>query len=82
MRCPKCVLIFQKHKLEVWPGYVTAIDNYEGGLKLMLDVTHRVIRNENVRDVLMSFKVNFQSFCFNNNFDFSGSIKPFTKMFS
>ncbi|XP_072944718.1 piwi-like protein Ago3 [Epargyreus clarus] len=35
-----------QHKLEVWPGYVTAVDEYEGGLMLTLDSTHRVLRTE------------------------------------
>ncbi|XP_030023692.1 piwi-like protein Ago3 [Manduca sexta] len=35
-----------QHKLEIWPGYVTAVDEYEGGLMLTLDSTHRVLRNQ------------------------------------
>ena len=41
-----------RHKLEVWPGYVTAVDEYEGGLMLMCDVSHRILRNETAHDVL------------------------------
>ncbi|CAB3233985.1 unnamed protein product [Arctia plantaginis] len=37
-----------QHKLEVWPGYVTAVDEYEGGLMLTLDSTHRVLRTQSV----------------------------------
>lgn len=37
-----------QHKLEVWPGYVTAVDEYEGGLMLTLDSTHRVLRTQTV----------------------------------
>ncbi|KAJ8714986.1 hypothetical protein PYW08_004967 [Mythimna loreyi] len=37
-----------QHKLEVWPGYVTAVDEYEGGLMLTLDSTHKVLRTQSV----------------------------------
>jgi len=42
------------YNLEVWPGYVTAVDMFEGGLLLQLDVVSRVLRTETVRDVLTS----------------------------
>lgn len=41
-----------QHRLELWPGYVTAIDEYEGGLQLCLNSTHRVLRTETVRDLM------------------------------
>ncbi|XP_046585759.1 piwi-like protein Ago3 isoform X1 [Neodiprion lecontei] len=41
-----------QHRLELWPGYVTAIDEYEGGLQLCLESTHRVLRTETVRDLI------------------------------
>lgn len=43
----------QAHKLEVWPGYVSAVEFYEGGLMLSIDVAHRVLRTQNVRDALV-----------------------------
>ena len=39
-------------RLEVWPGFVTAVDEYEGGLQLQCDVSHRVLRLETAYDVL------------------------------
>jgi aubergine-like protein len=39
-----------QHKLELWPGYVTAITRKEDGLLLMLDVSHRVLRDETALD--------------------------------
>ncbi|XP_071439350.1 piwi-like protein Ago3 [Hetaerina americana] len=47
----KCTPI-PMHKLEVWPGYVTAVDEYEGGLKLCLDNSHRVLRSITVLDMM------------------------------
>ena len=38
----------------MWPGYVTAVDQYEGGLLLQIDVSHRVLRTETVRDLLVN----------------------------
>ncbi|XP_014217276.1 protein argonaute-3 [Copidosoma floridanum] len=40
------------YKLEVWPGYVTAVNELEGGLLLNLDASHRVMRTETVRDLM------------------------------
>jgi aubergine-like protein len=42
--------------LSVWPGYITAVDVFEGGLQLQLDVAHRVLRTETVRDVFVSLR--------------------------
>ena len=35
-----------QHKLEIWPGYVTAVQEYEGGIMLNLDVSHKVLRKQ------------------------------------
>ena len=43
-----------QHKLEIWPGYVTAVQEYEGGLMLNLDVSHKVLRTQTAYD-LVSF---------------------------
>jgi len=42
----------KEYNLSVWPGYVTAVDEYESGVLLQLDVSHRVLRTETVRDYL------------------------------
>lgn len=49
---PKGVHAVPQHKLEVWPGYVTTINEYDGGLKLCIDARHRVMRTETVRDIM------------------------------
>eukprot|EP00095_Tigriopus_kingsejongensis_P011291 maker-scaffold14_size734282-snap-gene-2.24 protein:Tk11291 transcript:maker-scaffold14_size734282-snap-gene-2.24-mRNA-1 annotation:"piwi-like protein 1" len=38
--------------LEVWPGFETAINEYEGGLQLQIDVSHRVLRKETAYDAI------------------------------
>lgn len=40
---PSAPKIVPQHKLEVWPGYITAVDEYEDGVMLCVDVTHRVL---------------------------------------
>ncbi|KAK6165172.1 hypothetical protein SNE40_023615 [Patella caerulea] len=49
-----------QHKLEVWPGYITAIQEQEGGLMLLLDASHRVLRTETVLDVMQAIVRNNQ----------------------
>ena len=41
-------------RLEIWPGIVTAVDEYEGGLQLQVDISHRVLRTETVYDEMKS----------------------------
>ncbi|XP_064551411.1 protein argonaute-3 isoform X2 [Drosophila montana] len=40
-------------KLEVWPGYVIAVDEYDGGLMLCCDVSHRLLCQKTVLDMLI-----------------------------
>ncbi|KAH8262836.1 hypothetical protein KR044_000811 [Drosophila immigrans] len=40
-------------KLEVWPGYVTAVDEYDGGLMLCCDVSHRLLCQKTVMEMLI-----------------------------
>jgi len=48
----KAVIHIPQHKLEVWPGYVTTVSEYNGGLLLMCDVSHKVLRQETAYDVM------------------------------
>lgn len=50
---PKGAHHIKQYNLQVWPGYVTAVDEYEGGLLLQIDTSHRVLRTETVRDVII-----------------------------
>ncbi|XP_026667929.1 piwi-like protein Ago3 isoform X2 [Ceratina calcarata] len=52
---PKGIHAIPQHKLEVWPGYVTTINEFDGGLKLCIDARHRVMRTETVREIMMKF---------------------------
>nr|ANZ54961.1 piwi 2 [Fimbriaphyllia ancora] len=41
-----------QHKIELWPGYITSIQCYEGGMMLLCDVSHRLLRTETVYEFL------------------------------
>ena len=45
-----------QHKLEIWPGYVTSVQQFEGGVMLCCDVSHKVLRTQTayqlIKDVL------------------------------
>ena len=41
-----------QHKLEIWPGYVTAVQEYEGGVMLCCDVSHKVLRTQTAYDLM------------------------------
>lgn len=41
-----------QHKIELWPGYITSIQCYEGGMMLLCDVSHRLLRTETVYDFI------------------------------
>ncbi|XP_058446425.1 protein argonaute-3 [Malaya genurostris] len=47
---PSAPKLIPQHRLEIWPGYVSAVDEYEGGLMLNLDVSHRVLLQTTVLD--------------------------------
>lgn len=48
--------LIPQHSINVWPGYVTAADQYEGGLLLQLDASFRVLRTQTVNDLFRSIK--------------------------
>lgn len=49
---PTAPKLIPQHKLEIWPGYVTAVDEYEDGVMLNLDVSHRLLCTETVLSVI------------------------------
>lgn len=61
---PSLPKLIPQHKLEVWPGYVNAVEEQEGGIMLCLDVSHRVLCQQTVlelfTDIFRKDKENFQ----------------------
>lgn len=39
-------------RMELWPGYVSSIQQLDGGLLLMFDVSHRLLRTDTALDFL------------------------------
>ncbi|KAI9534325.1 Piwi-like protein 2 [Dissostichus eleginoides] len=49
---PESAIVLGKYRLQVWPGYSTAIKRTDGGLYLNVDVSHKVLRNESVLNIM------------------------------
>ncbi|XP_057702845.1 piwi-like protein 2 isoform X1 [Corythoichthys intestinalis] len=49
---PESAIVLGKHRLQVWPGFSTCIKQTDGGLYLCVDVSHKVLRNDSVLDVM------------------------------
>ncbi|KAF7657525.1 hypothetical protein LDENG_00025830, partial [Lucifuga dentata] len=64
---PESAVILGKHQLQVWPGYSTAIKRTDGGLYLCVDVSHKVLQNDSVLDIMrvmyQQSKESFQDEC-------------------
>ncbi|XP_071550552.1 piwi-like protein Ago3 [Panulirus ornatus] len=58
-------VLVPQHKLEIWPGYVTAASCQEGGVMLCVDLSHRILRTETCYDVMVNMcrmqKANFKA---------------------
>ncbi|XP_074595394.1 piwi-like protein 1 [Brevipalpus obovatus] len=39
--------------LQLWPGIITAINEHDSGILMALDATHKVVRTDTVRDMLL-----------------------------
>ncbi|KAI4589452.1 hypothetical protein MJG53_020476 [Ovis ammon polii x Ovis aries] len=64
---PTSAMVLQQHRLVIWPGYAASIRRTDGGLFLLADVSHKVIRNDSVLDIMHTMylqnKENFQDEC-------------------
>lgn len=49
---PSSPKIIKQHNLEVWPGYVKSVEEQEGGLMLLLDVSHRVLSQKTILEYM------------------------------
>ncbi|KAM5170425.1 piwi-like protein 2 [Mantella aurantiaca] len=49
---PSSAIVLQQYRLQVWPGYAASIRRTDGGLFLIADVTHKIIRNDSVLDIM------------------------------
>uniref|UniRef100_A0A8C4REA3 Piwi-like protein 2 n=1 Tax=Erpetoichthys calabaricus TaxID=27687 RepID=A0A8C4REA3_ERPCA len=64
---PKRAVVLGKHRLQIWPGYSACIKRTDGGLYLTVDISHKILRNDSVLDVMnmiyQNGKENFQDEC-------------------
>ncbi|XP_066444447.1 piwi-like protein 1 [Eleutherodactylus coqui] len=56
------------HRLSIWPGFATSILQYESNILLSIDVSHKVLRNETVHNIMENIYASagpqrFQDFC-------------------
>ncbi|XP_041456323.1 piwi-like protein 1 [Lytechinus variegatus] len=49
---PKAAIDVKAHGLQLWPGFVTSVLQYEYDVLLMSDVSHKVLRTQTVLDVM------------------------------
>ncbi|XP_038602626.1 piwi-like protein 2 [Tachyglossus aculeatus] len=64
---PTNAMFLQQHRLQIWPGYAASIRRTDGGLFLLADVSHKIIRNDCVLDIMQALcqqnRGNFQDEC-------------------
>ncbi|XP_041065710.1 piwi-like protein 2 [Carcharodon carcharias] len=64
---PTNAIVLPQYRLQIWPGYSASIRRTDGGLMLLIDVSHKVIRNDSVIDVMQAIyqrsSENFQDDC-------------------
>lgn len=49
------------HNIELWPGYVTSIRQFENSILMCAEITHKVMRTDTVFDFLQDCVRNYQS---------------------
>ncbi|KAI1291821.1 Piwi-like protein 2 [Halotydeus destructor] len=53
---PQGKIDVEQHKLEIWPGWVTAIQEHDAGLLLACDASHRILRKATARDLMIDLR--------------------------
>ncbi|XP_040567827.1 piwi-like protein Ago3 isoform X1 [Lepeophtheirus salmonis] len=70
---PSRAQIIEKHKLEVWPGYVMSVNDYgSSGLLLQCDMKSKILRTQTVHDVIRDIITNCRE---GQNSDIQAKIK-------
>ncbi|XP_053575387.1 piwi-like protein 2 [Bombina bombina] len=54
---PSSATVLHQYRLQVWPGYVASIRRTDGGLFLLADISHKIIRNDSVLDVIKNYGI-------------------------
>jgi hypothetical protein len=45
-------VVVAKHKLELWPGYLTSIRQHESHILMCCEITHKVMRKDSILDLM------------------------------
>ncbi|XP_049686573.1 piwi-like protein 2 isoform X2 [Accipiter gentilis] len=60
---PDQATVLQHYRLQIWPGYCVSIRKKDGGLFLLIDAIHKVIRSDSVLNVMHAiYKQSVSSF--------------------
>ena len=59
---PKKNIAVPQHKLDLWPGFITSILQYEDNIVLCADVSHKIMRSGTVYDTLNQLHQNSRNF--------------------
>ncbi|TRZ11972.1 hypothetical protein HGM15179_015141 [Zosterops borbonicus] len=57
---PAQATTLQKYSLHIWPGYAVSIKRKDGGLFLMVDAIHKIIRSESVLGMMQTIHAQSQ----------------------
>ncbi|XP_007905583.1 piwi-like protein 2 isoform X2 [Callorhinchus milii] len=49
---PTNAIVLPQYRLQLWPGFSASIRRTDGGLMLLADVSHKVLRNDSVLEVM------------------------------
>uniref|UniRef100_UPI00358E54D2 piwi-like protein 2 n=1 Tax=Myxine glutinosa TaxID=7769 RepID=UPI00358E54D2 len=49
---PHHPFVIPQHRLQIWPGYVMNVKKVDGGMLLMMDIAHKVLRMDSVLEVM------------------------------
>lgn len=53
--------MLKDHNIELWPGYVTSIPQFENNILMNAEITHKVMRTDTVFDFLTECTRNYQN---------------------
>ncbi|XP_010162141.2 piwi-like protein 2, partial [Antrostomus carolinensis] len=60
---PDQATVLQQYRLQIWPGYSVSIRKKDGGLFLLVDAIHKIIRSDSVLNFMHTiYKQNLSSF--------------------
>ena len=45
----------EKYSIDIWPGFSTRIDQYDGGIMVTMDAISKVMKNKNVLELMLDW---------------------------